>query len=161
MSWRPVRRSMDRSVHGVLLSLARQRLRNDRTLCLIRVSFGEDVLSQAGFSLGTWIEVLRGEEDDLGKIALRKSEDPHVGFRISGHRNRQNPHGQISFDAALLGLDDPPNCPTTQVEFHIEPGLIEFLLPSSLHGDPSTRERGPPGGQTASPHNTALRRPSL
>jgi hypothetical protein len=144
MSWLPVRRSTARAAEGVVLSLARQRLRNGRLLSLVRIRIDAKVMREAGLVLGSWVEVLRGEGEDSGKLGLRKSDDQRGGFRISGHSRNPNPSGQLSFDAALLGLSDPPPVPATRVDYRIGCTIIELSLPTPLLSGNGQHERGPP-----------------
>jgi hypothetical protein len=144
MSWLPVRRSTARAAEGVVLSLARQRLRNGRVLSLVRIRIDDKVMREAGLAVGSWVEVLRGEGEDSGKLGLRKSDDQRVGFRISGHSRNPNPSGQLSFDAALLGFSDPPPVPATRVDYRIGHTIIELGLPAPLLSGAGRHERGPP-----------------
>jgi hypothetical protein len=143
MSWLPVRRSTARTAEGVVLSLARQRLRNGRLLSLVRIRIDATVMREAGLVLGSWVEILRGEGEDNGKLGLRKSDEQRGGFRISGHSRNPNPSGQLSFDAALLGLSDPPPVPATRVDYRIGRTIIELNLPTALRAGASQHERTP------------------
>jgi hypothetical protein len=144
MSWLPVTRSTARTTEGIVLSLARQRLRNGRVLSLVRIRIDAEVMREAGLALGSWVEILRGEGEDSGKLGLRKSDDQRGGFRISGHSRNPNPAGQLSFDAALLGLSDPPPIPATRVDYRIGDTLIELRLAPPLLSGSGRHERGPP-----------------
>ncbi len=133
MTWIPVRRSSSRSTGGVLLSVTQQRLRNGRTLCLVRIRLDQAVMNKAGLEIGTCAQVLRGEEEDAGKIRIRGSGDQRDGFRIARHSSRNHPGGQLSLDAALLGLEMPPPVPSTAIDFVVGAGYVDILLPRQLH----------------------------
>lgn len=163
MSWLPVRRSTARAAEGVVLSLARQRLRNGRMLSLVRIRIDARVMREAGLAVGSWVEVLRGEGEDSGKLGLRKSDDQHVGFRISGHSRNPNPSGQLSFDAALLGLSDLPPVPATRVDYRIDHTIVELSLPPQLRSGAGQHERVPPlsSDTTGAPARRVAGRPGI
>lgn len=163
MAWIKIESKPAKAKLRVALRVSRQRLRNNEFLYLVRIRIAEAVLKEAGFKLGSEVDLLRGVSEDAGKVRVQATTGNNEPFQITRFGSSKRLVGQIAFAAPLLGLRNPPVGPSVSVSYRVEPLAIDIVLPRDLARaawDGTENGSSSDEGVSTSPWKAAINKPA-